>query len=770
MQFFACTAATQLMDGYALLPLQDGFSLRIDALEPWCLRVSLLPPEQLLIDRSWMIAPQGDTPPQGRARLGRDGFSCPPLAVNGDTITAGDLRISVQSAPLALTFQVRDGDIHDGDQWRTVLSDRPTGAYAMARAGRQSRHYQQRTRATRHYGLGDKTGPLDRSGRRFRCLQLDALGYDAERSDPLYKHAPFLIADEPEGDAVGLLYDTLGEITFDVGAEHSNYHPHYRYVEAEERGLVYYVLAGPRIRDVVERLYALTGRPYFPPRWSMGFAFTTMHHADDPQAQRVIEDFARRCRADDIPISAVHSGSGYTLGEDGKRYVFTWNERSFPDRAALFAALREMGFHTAANVKPSLLTTHPLYEEAAAAGRFVMRENGAPAVEPFWGGLGSSLDFTNLETVRWWQEQATAQVLEAGFNTIWNDNNEAEIADEDAWLNGFGTPMPALSLRPLQALLMTRASVEATRAHAPDQRYYSITRAGPIGIQRYAETWTGDNRTSWHTLKWNLRNGLSMSLSGMPLIGHDVGGFDGPKPGPELLVRWAQMMALHPRCVMNAWKPFPGGGANLPWMHPEVTDLVREALRLRYRFLPLLYNLVRHAHLAGTPVIAPLFYHFDDPLCHADADAFMLGPDVLVAPAVAPGAEAVTLYLPEAEDGWCDFATGAWYAGGQVATLPAPLERLPVLVRAGAILPLATAWPTHSPHDAEQIECTLFAGPNFQRGQMRFFWDDGISEQGPAVEVTVTAIRAGDEIMLKMDAQGDTEALPDLTVRVIRPV
>jgi alpha-glucosidase len=767
MQFFAQVGERTFEDGTVVLPLQHGFALRIEALEPWCLRVALLPPDGLRIDRSWMVAPEGDTPPDGRDRLGREGFGCPPVSPGDadDDLLVGDFRLRIQRAPLALTIQT----LVDG-RWHPVLSDRPTGAYALARQGRQTRHYQCRSRQAHHYGLGDKTGPLDRSGRRFRCLQLDALGYDAERSDPLYKHAPFLIVDEPAQDgAAGLLYDTLSEITFDLGAEHSNYHPAYRYAEVEEPGLVYYVLAGPRVRDVVTRLYALTGRPYFPPRWSFGFAFTSMHHADDPHAQAVIEAFARRCRADAMPISAIHSGSGYTLGEDGNRYVFTWNERAFPDRNALFTTLRSLGFHTAANVKPTLLTTHPAYADAAAAGRFVMRANGAPAVERFWGGLGSSLDFTNPATVRWWQEQATSQVLEAGFDAIWNDNNEAEIADEDAWLHGFGTPLPAIDLRPLLALLMTRASVEATRAHAPDRRHYSITRAGPIGIQRYAETWSGDNRTSWHTLKWNLRNGLSMSLSGMPLVGHDVGGFDGPRPGPELLVRWVQMMALHPRCVMNAWKPGPEGGPNLPWMHPDVTDLVREALRLRYRFLPLLYNLARHAHLTGEPIIAPLFYHFDDRACRAEWDAFMVGRDVLVAPVVAPDVRSVEVYLPAVAGGWHSFATGDLYPGDQVVTLPAPLERLPILVRDGALLPLADEWPANAPHDPTRVGLTLYAGPDFSSGEGHFYWDDGLTVAGSEAAVHVTAHRMEGEVEMAMEKTGRLELLPEIRLRTVTP-
>jgi alpha-glucosidase len=726
-------------------PLNGDFTLRLDALAPWLMRIALVPGEGLAVDRTWMIAPEGEVPWEGRDRLSAEGFEpfAPSVTSAGRTWSVefgADWRVELQASPLALACQRRSGQ-----GWRAVVADRPTGAYQWFERRGVLRHFQLRGHGERHYGLGDKTGRLDRTGRRLRCLQIDSLGYNAETTDPLYKHAPFLLVASEEGEAAGLLYDTLAEASFDLGAEHSNYHPHYRHVDVQEKGLVLYVIAGPRIADVVPRLAALTGMPAFPPRWSMGFAFTTMHHADAPDAQAVITAFAERCRSEAIPISAIHSGSGYTTGPDGRRYVFTWNSSKFPDRDGFFRRLAELGFATVANVKPVLLTEHPAYAQAAGAGHFIRRADGSPAVEMFWGGPGSSLDFTNPATIAWWKEGVRRQVLEAGFGAVWNDNNECELWDETATLSGFGRPLPAIDLRPLQALLMTRASHEATREWRSEERPFTISRAGPIGIARYGETWSGDNRTSWHTLKWNLRQGLSMSLSGMPYTGHDIGGFDGPRPGLELLVRWMQMMALHPRAVMNSWKPQLADPVTLPWMHGEVLREVREALMLRYRFMPYLYNLAWRCHQKGEPLIVPLFYHFDDSFCREDQDTFMLGADVLVAPAVEEGQRTVRPYLPSAEGGWYDFYTGAHHAGGIWIEAEAPLERLPLFVRAGAILPLATRWPETAPHDFTEAALTLFPGPGTGGSEREIFFDDGRS----------WAYREGDASLLACEAGWD---------------
>lgn len=727
MTFLSAAAASSLSPTPtgAALPLSSGFTLRIDMLESWLLRIAVVPDGGLAVDRTWMIAPGDDVPWPGRDRLATEGFTAPKAKVEGDSVIAGELRVDVQRSPLALTVSRREGET-----WRPILADRPTGAYQWFEKRGVFRHFQSRAPGDRHYGLGDKSGPLDRTGRRLRALQVDALGYDAETSDPLYKHSSFVIAEQAKGDsqgeAAGLLYDTLSETAFDLGAEHSNYHAHYRHVDAPEKGVVLYVIAGPRIRDIVPRLMALTGKPAFPPRWSLGFAFTTMHHADAPNAQEVITGFAERCRAEGIPISAIHSGSGYTTKEDGRRYVFTWNESKFPHRDGFFRRLSELGFNTCANVKPVLLTQHPDYARAAAEGWFVRRADGSPAVELFWGGDGSSLDFTNPATIAWWRDGLSKQVLGAGFTAAWNDNNESELWDETATIDGFGKPLPAIDMRPVHALLMMRATYEATLERKPDERPYTVTRAGPIGIARYGETWSGDNSTSWHTLKWNLRQGLSTSLSGMPFTGHDIGGFEGPRANPELFVRWVEMMSLHPRAVMNSWKPQLDDPTTTPWMHPEVTGLVREALKLRYRFLPYLYGLAWRSHQDGAPLIAPLFYHFDDPECRADMNAFMLGGDVLVAPAVEERATSVRVFLPRAEGGWHDFHTDAVHAGGAVAEIAAPLGRLPLLVRTGAILPLATAWPDHAPHDFSEVELMLFAGKGEASSSRELFFDDGV--------------------------------------------
>jgi alpha-glucosidase len=322
-------------------------------------------------------------------------------------------------------------------------------------------------------------------------------------------------------------------------------------------------------------------------------------------------------------------------------------------------------------------------------------------------------------------------VLDIGFTAGWNDNNEYEIGREDAAATGFGKPFPATSARPLHALLMTRATFEATQARAPELRPFTITRAGPAGLQRYAETWTGDNFTSWHTLKWNLRNGLSLALSGQSNVGHDVGGFTGPRPSPELLCRMVEMSALHPRAVMNSWKPDVAPdwtAATTPWLHPEVLPQVKAALDLRTTFLPVMYALAHRSHRDGSPIIRPLCHDFpEDERAWADHDALMLGPDVLFSPVIAEAALTKTQYLPANRGGWIEYRTGRAFPGGMEATFDAPLGAPPIFIRVGAALALAAETPSVKPHDAPARRLYLAVAGEEGHGGGRHTEDDGVS-------------------------------------------
>jgi len=234
-------------------------------------------------------------------------------------------------------------------------------------------------------------------------------------------------------------------------------------------------------------------------------------------------------------------------------------------------------------------------------------------------------------------------------------------------------------MKPLQPMLMMRASREAQLAHAPDETPFLVSRAGAAGMQRYVQTWSGDNSTSWETLKYNIRMGLGLALSGVSNIGHDVGGFAGPAPGKELLLRWIGFGVFMPRFTIHSWND--DGSVTEPWSFPEAMDTVRALFRLREALRPEIAQALADYRELYRPAVRPLFYDFpDDPAAWDDTDDFLLGRDILVAPVTEPGATRRRVRLPDGKS-WVCGHSGVVYPGGQVFEIEAPLDRPPFFRR-----------------------------------------------------------------------------------------
>lgn len=221
-----------------------------------------------------------------------------------------------------------------------------------------------------------------------------------------------------------------------------------------------------------------------------------------------------------------------------------------------------------------------------------------------------------------------------------------------------------------------------------------------------------------------------MSLVGFYNVGHDVGGFAGPRPDPELFVRWVQNGIFHPRFTIHSWND--DRTVNEPWMYPEVTPLVREAIRFRYRLLPYLYTLFYEAVARREPIIRPTFLdHEHDARCFGETADFMLGRDLLVASVVEPGAHERRVYLPDNGSGWWDFWSGVWYEGGQEIAVPVALGSMPLFARAGSVIPLGD--PVDRAGVAHDIARTLAIFPHGGSGEGTSieYEDDGKSIDAP---------------------------------------
>lgn len=731
---------------------------RIIVLEQDMIRVFMTKSDQLEVKNTWLVAPgMDDVPLKGRDRLDLSPFSLPEYSFRNDgrvcIVETELLKLDIDLDGFKITWFSKDSE----GNVKQIAADRTTQAYNFdGSLGEGIFHYLQRTKDEQYYGLGEKSGDMDRYGKRYRMLSIDPMGYDAQHTDPLYKHIPFYITRSKQtGISFGIFYDNMAQSIFDMGNEMDNYHGWYRYYQSMDGDLDYYIILGPEVKDVVKKYSWLTGKTIFAPKWSFGYSGSTMTYTDAPDAQEQLNKFIEECEEHDILCDSFQLSSGYTSIED-KRYVFNWNTDKFPDAKGFINHYHEKGVKLCANIKPALLKDHPLFSELNEKEMFIKSGDGNTEMSQFWDEVGAYVDFTNEESVNWWKQKVTEQLLEYGIDSTWNDNNEFEIWSKDAQCNGFGEGINFEAVRSLQPLLMMKASYEAQKEFAPDIRPYLISRSGSPGMQRYVQTWSGDNYTSWKSLKYNIKMGLGLSMSGIYNIGHDIGGFSGPAPEPELLVRWVQNGIFHPRFTIHSWND--DKSVNVPWMYEETTGTIRDLIKFRHRITPYLYTALYNAHEKYEPILRPTFYEFEsDVKTFEENDDFMLGESMLVASVVEEGQRERTVYLPAFEGGWYDYHTSKWYEGGQTVTIPAPLEYNPLLIKGGSIIPINEADSTFQ--DKEKDERGFWLFPHKESGSTSYnlYEDDGVSanyqENHTIVSLTMNADAEKIDVNYKIDGE-----------------
>ncbi|MBR3178061.1 MAG: alpha-glucosidase [Clostridia bacterium] len=587
---------------------------------------------------TFSVCPDDRMPESGRDKLSVDGFETE--APKAD-MEEGAVRFTVGSREIRVLL--KNLEISYSENGKLLFKDRGYLAYNFGHEyGKGSCHFITREKEEQIFGLGDKTGDVNKNGRSFRLSVSDAMGFDARSSDPLYKHVPFYICRNSVG-AYGLFYDTYSEGSFDFGREINNYYAPYKSFRCEEETLVYYVIFGD-VKQILRTFVALHGHDCLPPLWTVRYCGSTMAYTDADDADRQLRGFVKRCDQYGFRAGGFYLSSGYTqIGT--KRYVFHWNTDKIPSPEKLAEDFREHGIEFIPNIKPCFLTDHPLYETIARNGWFLKNAAGEPAVFPFWGGMGSYLDFTNPKAADFWTDCVKENLVDKGYESIWNDNNEYDVLDEEVYADGFGSPIRARLIRPLFSYLMTRASQKAQPGNGRD---VSVSRCGIVGTSRIASTWTGDNTTDFEDFLYQHKMAMTMSLSGIYNFGQDIGGFAGPKPGKELFLRWIQYGIFTPRFVLHSWNE--DGSSNMPWLYEDEIPTVKKLFDLREQLVYYLYNQIRRSTEDLLPVIYPVFLNVPD--YDPESCMFFCGNDILACPVYEPGKDIVEAELPANNGNW----------------------------------------------------------------------------------------------------------------------
>lgn len=560
------------------------------------------------------------------------------------------------------------------------------------------------------YGLGDKTGPINKWGRQFKNDPNDALGHDSEKSDPLYKDIPFWISlDRQSQIAHGIFFDNLHKKAFDFSQS-----DHYNFCAAGDI-LDFYFIAGPQISEVLANYLNLTGKPPLFPKFCFGYLASGMSYTEQDHSSQKILDMLETAERKDVGASAFHLSSGYIKSNEGDRLQFVWNRDKFTNPREFISKAQNINpqMEFCANVKPGFLVKHPWFDKLTSKGFFIGKNgsNTEPLIADYWGGDAALVDFRSEETQHWWANQLEEQVLAQGIRGIWNDNNEYEL---NKFRPGYGREM-------LQVLLMSKIAYETSLSHfAYRKRPWVLSRSGYSGIQKYAQTWTGDNQTKFHSLQYDIALVSTMSISGLIHTGADVGGFYGDMPSSELLLRWVQNGVFMPRFCIHSWKDTP----TEPWLYEtqeaEHFEIIQHYMQLRGKLLPYIYQANYQAHHQAKPIQRLTAYDYqDDPNCYEQSFDYLFGDSFLVAPVYEAGAKSRKVYLPKGNQ-WIDWATNQEHSGGQQLDLPVSLASIPVFIKANSFVPMQ--------RDNETLDLRIFLASDFD-GELdyEFYDDDGDS-------------------------------------------
>ncbi|MDX2729726.1 MULTISPECIES: glycoside hydrolase family 31 protein [Streptomyces] len=546
----------------------------------------------------------------------------------------------------------------------------------------------------RFFGLGGRaSGPRLRDGV-YELWNTDPGGRFVPGDDPLSLTMPVQLVVSDAGTHLAFHDNTwAGRVTLregEEGAGSGHDRPGLCEVRMDGGPLRCWVVAGTPAR-VLQGWTALTGAPALPPSWALGPQHARWGFGSEREVRRIVAGYRDR----GLPLSVLHLDIDHYDGHQ----VFTVDRGRFPDLPRLAKELREDGVRLVSIIDPAVKAAsgNPVFAAGSAvggAGAFVRDARGRAVRGEVWPGECVYPDFTDPQVREWWGDLYEERLAQ-GFSGVWHDMNEPVS------FSAFGElTLPRSARHSLEGrggdhreahnvygLAMAKAGYEGLRRLRPDERPFLFSRAGWAGMQRYGGTWSGDVATGWPGLRASLSLVLGLGLCGVPYSGPDVGGFDG-SPSPELYLRWFQLGAWLPLFRTHAAMD---AGRREPWeFGPEVLEHARAALVERERLHPYFVTLAQLARLTGAPYVRPLWWGAPGDRDLRDCeDAFLLGDALLVAPVLKQGTDRRAVRLPWGR--WYDTATGEAYEGPGLIWVDAPLSRVPVLVRAGSVIPVRGA-------------------------------------------------------------------------------
>ncbi|MGA8741569.1 MAG: glycoside hydrolase family 31 protein, partial [Terracidiphilus sp.] len=547
-----------------------------------------------------------------------------------------------------------------------------------------------------YYGLGDNhEGFLDHRGHPVRCWN-DYLSPAAPTTC-----VPFLITNK----GYGLIWDNPSKTTIEPGFNEQT-----KWTSQVGDRVSFFVIAGNTADEIYAGYRLLTGPTPLLPKAAYGYIQCKQRYASQDEVLSVAKGYRdRHLPADVMVVDWFY----YT-----KMGQMDMDPKLWPDPAAMNKQLHDMGFETMISVWPRFVPDDRFYDELAKNGWLIHTADGKPINGLPYDRAGSDIDTTNPDAAAWYWKTIRDNILSKGFDSLWADETEPDLPPNGSYYK-IG---PGTQFYNVYALFHTGALSDGFRRDLPQKRALILSRDAWLGVQRNgAIVWSSDIYPTWDTFRRQIPTGLDFTASGITYWSNDTGGWQYLPPEhhpahaplldpsdardnvggyddyPELYTRWFQYATFLP--IMRA---HGSRRTNEVWSYGKQAEPILEKyLRLRYQLVPYIYSLGYQTWLTGAPFMRALPLDFpNDPNVADLRDEYMFGPALLVAPVTEQGATSRKVYLPGGAD-WYNYWTNEEAKGGQTITVSAPIDTIPLFVRAGSILPIGSE--VESTHEKQSI-------------------------------------------------------------------
>jgi len=567
-----------------------------------------------------------------------------------------------------------------------------------------------------YYGLGqNQEGFLDHRGHPVRCWA----DYTAPAAPSFC--VPFLVTNK----GYGLLWDNPSKTTIEPGFNEQT-----RWTSQVGDRVSFFVIAGSTADEIYKGYRLITGPTPLLPKAAYGYIQCKQRYASQKEVLEVAKGYRdRHLPADVIVVDWFY----YT-----KMGQMDLEPKFWPDPSGMNKQLHDMGFETMISVWPRFVPDDRYYSKLLQKGWLIHLADGTPINGLPYDRAGSDIDTTNPEAAAWYWTTIRDNILSKGFDSLWADETEPDLPPNGSYFYiGPGTQF--FNVYPL---FHTGALYEGFRKDKPGRRALILSRDAYLGTQRNGTIfWSSDIYPTWDTFKRQIPTGLDLAASGLTYWSNDTGGWQylpeehhpahtplldpsdaranvgGYDDYPELYVRWFQFATFLP-----IFRTHGSRLANEVWSYGHQAEPILEKyLRLRYQLMPYIYSLGYNTWLTGAPFMRALPLDFpNDPKVADLRDEYMFGSAFLVAPVTEQGATSRQVYLPAGAD-WYNYWTNERVNGGQSITVPAPIDTIPLFVRAGSIIPMGVQ--VESTHQSQAIDrVRIYPGAD---ASFTLFSDDG---------------------------------------------